>query len=284
MSAAPPPGIWPAELADTGVERGDLIGEGGFAWVFRARHPRHGQVAVKVWRQPLGHREEVKFRREWSLHRALAGNPHVVRMFEAVAPPRRRPWTVSELYECSLQDRLRDGPPIGRGEAFVLADDLLAGLAAVHRARHLHRDVKPANVLLRAGRAALGDLGILLPVGDSTLAPGAGTASFRAPELAPELVYGHPSYRSDVYSAAMTIRRLFDPVDPAAPRPLDALLERAASELTSERPVDAAQFRARLLSAGRLEGYDAGRPEGHDVEKPADPDDVRPWWRPRRSR
>jgi serine/threonine protein kinase len=273
VNDVPPPGVWPAELVKMGVERGDLIGEGGFAWVFRAQHPRHGPVAVKLWRQPLGHREEVKFRREWSLHRALASDPHIVRMFEAVAPPRRRPWTVSELYECSLQDRLRDGPPIGRRQAFALADDLLAGLAAVHRARHLHRDVKPANVLLRGGRAALGDLGILLPVGDWTLAPGAGTASFRAPELAPELVYGHPSYRSDVYSAAMTIRRLFDPADSTPPRPIDALLESASSELTSERPADAAQFRARLLSAGRMEGY--------DVEKPAEPEDDRPWWRPR---
>jgi serine/threonine protein kinase len=220
------------------------LGSGGSAEVFRARSrtsPWTG--ALKVWRQPLTEYQRDKFLAECRLQWSLSDHPHIVRLYWAEAPEGKPPWLATELYERSLADVLRSGARPGVHEAWTLAEDILAGLAAMHAEGHVHRDVKPANVLLKEGRAALADLGIAMRVDAHTSDPAAGTAAYTAPELAEG---AQPGYRSDVYSAAVTIAQIF-------PRPwppvLAELLTRAMSLNSPTRPADAGVFLDELRAA-----------------------------------
>jgi serine/threonine protein kinase len=219
------------------------VGDGASAVVYRARDARSGQVvALKLWRAPLDDDTRKYFLREVEALRALDGHPHVVRIKEAEAAPGARAWLTMELCEESLSGHLRRGP-VEREQAFRIADDVLSGLAAVHAAGHLHRDVKPQNVLLTGGRAKLGDLGLARTHHTATTTGASGSG----PYLAPELAHEPPSVRSDIYAAAVTIQALFGD----DPRPdVDRLLVRASSSRPSDRPPDAETFRRELRAAG----------------------------------
>lgn len=223
----------------------EKIGEGGSAEVFRARNLTFDvEVALKRWYRPPTPDEQRKFIDECRLHWRLSDHPNIVRLYWADATTGQRPWLATELYDESMAARIARGD-LSAHESWRIALDVLNGLAAVHRHGHLHRDVKPANVLLKGGRAALCDLGISMAAGGFTRYNAAGTDDY----VAPELVAGAaPSFRSDVYSAGRTIGALF-PV--RRPPQLDALLRRATSPDPGKRPADAAVFRAELNAAGR---------------------------------
>ncbi|WP_432838771.1 protein kinase domain-containing protein [Dactylosporangium sp. CA-092794] len=223
---------------------GEKLGEGGSAEVFRASNDVLGWTgALKRWRAPLTEDQRRKFLDECRLHWRLSDHPNIVRLYWADASPGEPAWLATELCETSLAARLREGHRPQPAEAWRLAADILAGLSAIHAERHLHRDVKPANVLLQGGRALLCDLGIAMAADGFTQDGAAGTAYFLAPELARG---GRPTYRSDVYSAAVTIRQLFGDTGPPA---LDGLLRRATSSDPGDRPADAAAFAAMLALA-----------------------------------
>lgn len=221
----------------------EVLGVGGCATVSRAVHITLGvPVALKVWDRAVGEDHRRRFLAECRLQWRLSDHPNIVRLHWAGSSS-DRPWTAMELYDTSLAEMVAKGP-LPLDMALDLAGDLLAGLAAVHGEEHLHRDVKPANVLIKDGRAALADLGIALGADEITRDCAAGTARF----LAPELTRGdRPGYRTDVYSAAMTIRAA---VGTEVPEWLDTLLTRATSFDPADRPADAAEFRARLLQGG----------------------------------
>jgi serine/threonine protein kinase len=244
-----------SRAGDPGAESGrtyrgftllNKIGEGNTAEVYRARNNTFGGlVALKRWRNQPTEDQRRKFLEECQLQWRLSGHANIVRLHWAEASPGQRPWLATELYEMSLADRLHLYPPPAVDEAYAIADDILAGLTAIHHEGHLHRDVKPANVLLKGGRAALGDLGIAMPATGVTVDAAAGTEFF----LAPELMRGEvPSYRSDVYSAAVTIRTMMPDLLSSA---VEALLTGALSFRPADRPVDALDFRRRLRDARR---------------------------------
>ncbi|MGL4174463.1 MAG: protein kinase domain-containing protein, partial [Dermatophilaceae bacterium] len=147
----------------------------------------------------------------------------------------------TELYGVSLAGRLRTGPP-AYAEACAIALDLLTGLAAVHARGLLHGDVTPSNVMLRAGRAALGDFGTAVFLADASTRAAGGTEQYLAPEVAAGAA---ATTRSDVFSAALTLRRLFDPLPPG----LEPVLTRAASYRAQDRPEDAAALLGRVREA-----------------------------------
>ncbi|MEU0558146.1 protein kinase [Dactylosporangium sp. NPDC006015] len=171
----------------------------------------------------------------------LAGHPNIIRLRAAAAPGAATMWLASDLCEESLAARLRRGD-VPVEEAFAIADDLLAGLGAIHGSGHLHRDIEPENVLLDGGRAKLCDLGVTAAVAAHTEHNLAGTG----PYLAPELAAGQPTVRSDIYAAALVIDALFAPHDLER---VNALLTRASSARPVDRPVDVAAFRAALAGS-----------------------------------
>jgi len=223
----------------------EKIGDGGSAEVFRARNLTFDiEVALKRWYRPPTADEQRKFIDECRLHWQLSDHPNIVRLYWADAATGQQPWLATELYDESLADRITRGD-LSSHESWRIAQDALNGLATIHRHGHLHRDVKPANVLLKAGRAAVCDLGISMAAGGFTRYNAAGTDDY----VAPELVAGSaPTFRSDVYSAGRTIGGLFPTRRPPL---LDALLRRATSPDPGKRPEDAVAFLTELNAAGR---------------------------------
>ena len=238
------PGDLPA-VPDDFVAIGPPIATGGSAVVWRARHRVTGtEVALKVWHHPLDSAEQrAQFDAESRLHQQLSGHPHIVRWLWAAAPADAPAWMATELHGAALSELTEESGPLTLSAGVVIGVDLLDGLAAVHAKGIVHRDVKPENVLVKDGRAALCDLGIAMHIDTLTGDTGAGTTAYLAPELLRRGSDRAPDFRSDVYSAARTIRSA---VGDDVPDSLDQLLTRAESQEPADRPADAADFRDRL--------------------------------------
>lgn len=197
------------------------LGSGGMGTVWRARDEvLHREVALKEVRPPdpaLTGPEAAATLRERVLReaRALArlSHPHVVTIHQIVdAGAGTHPWIVMELVPGeSLADRLQRGPLLPQ-EAAALGRQILAALRSAHAAGIHHRDVKPANILLRTDpgvpgppSAVLTDFGIAALQGSTAL-----TATgdlIGSPEyIAPERVRGrddHPA--SDLWSLGLVL-------------------------------------------------------------------------------
>jgi hypothetical protein len=276
-----PPSPSAAWLPDQFDAVGPPLGTGATAVVWPVRHRLDGrEFALKVWRRPLaGGADRDRFRREVRRYVALNDvSGHIVTYSWAdEGTSGDPPWIGMQRHGRSLHQVTEGGrPPLEIG--LVYGADLLAGLAAMHRNGMLHRDVKPANLVTDEGRAKLCDLGLALDSAASTQDGAAGTPRY----LAPELLDGHsvPSTRSDVYSAAQTIRDL---VGPDTPEPLAQLLTEAGSVNPHDRPADAGAFEERfrrsaralrialpapLPAARRTDGVEGAAPPGELVKTP----------------
>ncbi|MFD9333267.1 serine/threonine-protein kinase [Streptomyces sp. NPDC060028] len=195
------------------------LGSGGMGTVWRARDiALHREVALKEVRPPdpataaaqpaLADQLRARAVRE---ARALArlAHPHVVTIHHIVEPAdgaEGHPWIVMELVRGgSLYDRLASGPmPVA--EVLRLGLDVLSALRAAHAEGVLHRDVKPANVLLRPdGSAVLTDFGIAALHG-STALTSTGVLIGSPEYIAPERVRGEEGLAaSDLWSLGMLL-------------------------------------------------------------------------------
>ncbi|MFF8276436.1 serine/threonine-protein kinase [Streptomyces lateritius] len=181
----------------------DVLGEGGMGTVWRARDETLGRdVAVKEVRAPAGlpaadrRRLYARLEREaWAAARITHRN--VVTVYDVVTED-DRPWIVMELVPgLTLSEVLDAEGPMPPRRAALIGADVLAALRAAHEAGVLHRDVKPANVLLaNDGRAVLTDFGIAAVEGTSPLTMTGelvGSPEFLAPERALGRTPGPPS-------------------------------------------------------------------------------------------
>ncbi|MET8937197.1 serine/threonine-protein kinase [Streptomyces rubiginosohelvolus] len=196
------------------VER---LGSGGMGMVWRARDEAlHRDVALKEVRPPDPALAEYDPEGARTLRarvlreaRALArvDHPNVVTVHHIVDPGEDGyPWIVMELVAgSSLHDRLATGP-MEPADAAELGRGILSALRAAHTAGIQHRDVKPANVLLRPdGRPVLTDFGIAA-IRESTSLTMTGALIGSPDYIAPERIRGtegDPS--SDLWSLGMML-------------------------------------------------------------------------------
>lgn len=199
-----------------------LIAAGGMGAVYRAHDERLGRdVAVKVPSDAVAGDPAAgrRFRRE-AVSAARVHHPNVAVVHDA-GEHRGRSYMVMELVPGgTVADRLAAGRP-PRDVALGWIAQAAAGLDAAHAAGVVHRDVKPANLLLDAeGRVKVADFGIARVLGDrdATLtAAGAvvGTSGYASPEQA----QGRPvTPAADQYSLAAVAFELLTGERPFAPR------------------------------------------------------------------
>lgn len=204
-------------IVDGRFELESRLGGGGMGTVWRAQDLLlHRYVAVKEVRPPdidLAEYDpaaaEMLRQRVLREARALARveHPNVVTIHHIVdGGEGTYPWLVMELVQGgSLADRLARGP-MAPAEAARLGRGVLDALNAAHEAGVQHRDVKPANVLLRTdGRPVLTDFGIAA-IRDATALTATGSIIGTPDYMAPERVSGHSGGPSaDLWSLAMML-------------------------------------------------------------------------------
>ncbi|MEU7516768.1 serine/threonine-protein kinase [Streptomyces sp. NPDC042898] len=206
-----------SRVIDGRFELVERLGGGGMGTVWRARDlALHRDVALKEVRPPDPAMAEHDVEGARTLRarvlreaRALArvDHPGVVTIHHIVdAGEGTYPWLVMELVTGgSLQDRLDRGP-MTPTEAAVLGRRLLDALTAAHERDIEHRDVKPANVLLRPdGRPVLTDFGIAA-IRESTVLTASGSIIGSPDYMAPERIRGRSSGpAADLWSLGMLL-------------------------------------------------------------------------------
>ncbi len=242
------------------------IARGGMASVWAAEDGLLGRlVAVKVL---AGHIAEDpgarrRFDREARTAARVGGHPNVVTIYD-VGEHEGLPFIVMELFAGSVADRLGEGVPLPRAEALDWLAQAAAGLDHAHAEDVVHRDVKPANLLLdHRSRLAVADFGSARLVDESALTQ-AGVMLGTAAYLSPEQARGEPATAaSDRYALGivafelLTGRRPF--TGPTVPAQARAHLEAAVPASGLGPEVDDVLARAlakdpeaRYLTSGRF--------------------------------
>ncbi|MFD0904225.1 serine/threonine-protein kinase, partial [Actinomadura sediminis] len=244
-----------------------VLGEGAQGRVVLARHDATGlPAAIKYLAAGLaadpGFR--VRFRAEAELLRRLR-NPYVARLYGLVETGEGAAIVMEAVDGASLREVLAERGPLAPEAALVLLKGSLLGLAAAHDIGIVHRDYKPANVIVRGdGLSKLIDFGVAVDAGE---AGRSGTPVY----MAPEQWRDEPaSPATDVYAATcvffecVTGRRPYTAEDRAGlmgrhltapipvedvPEPLRPLVESGLAKDPWDRPHGAAAFVTELEAA-----------------------------------
>jgi serine/threonine-protein kinase len=302
-----PEGIVESDVVDTTVHD-PLVGQlldgryrvegriavGGMATVYRAVDTRLDRVlALKVMHPGLASDTGFveRFIREAKAVARLA-HPNVVGVYDQGAAGSYVYLAMEYVAGCTLRDVLRERGALQPRAALDILEPVLAALGAAHRAKLIHRDMKPENVLIGDdGRVKVADFGLVRAVDTqtSTTAAGAllGTVSYLAPE---QIEHGTVDERTDVYACGVLLyemltgqkpRRgstpmqvIFQHLNEPMPAPsaavpglapaLDGLVARAAARDPRERPLDAVDMLAEVRAVrARLAPEELDGPPGH---------------------
>ena len=236
-----------------------VIGSGGFGIVLKGYQSELNRyVAVKVLAPHLAHNAAARkrFAREAQAAAAVV-HPHVVAI-HAIDPSGKLPYLVMPLIAGeSLQERLDREGPLDVKEVLRIALQVSQGLAAAHAQGVVHRDVKPANILLERGvdRVMLTDFGLARAMDDAALTRStviAGTPQYMSPEQAQGDGIDH---RTDLFSLGSVIYTMCTGHPPFRAETLMGVLRRISDgsprevrEVNSDVPAWLAAIIAKLHS------------------------------------
>ncbi len=181
-----------------------MLGAGGQAVVYAAEQVRLGRVvALKVLRQPETGSTLASIAAFLEEARAAAAlsDPSLVQVYDLGVDQDRHFLSMELVAGGSLASHIRQKGPLAWRELEPLLDDVVTALTVAHDAGIVHRDVKPANILLtKDGRAKLADLGLARGFG------GEGDRKGTPAYMAPEQVRGEAAdARADIYALGCTI-------------------------------------------------------------------------------
>ena len=281
----------PQHLSDR-YEVGEILGFGGMSEVHLARDLRlHRDVAIKVLRADLARDPSfyLRFRRE-AQNAAALNHPAIVAVYdtgEAETTTGPLPYIVMEYVDgVTLRDIVHSEGPMPSQRAIEVIADACQALNFSHQHGIIHRDVKPANIMIsKAGAVKVMDFGIARALADAgnpvtQTAAVIGTAQYLSPEQARGVKV---DARSDVYSLGCVLYEMLtgeppfvgdspvavayqhvreDPVPPSerhsgiSPE-LDAVVLKALAKNPDNRYQTAAEMRADLVKVHSGETPDA---------------------------
>jgi serine/threonine-protein kinase len=190
----------------------DLLGEGSFAWVYRAYDQKFEQyVALKllkpIW---LGDPQAIaRFKQEARTARKLR-HPHIVDVYDVGDAGGQVYMTQLLVKGETLADRLaRD--PMAWDEVVKVVTDIALALDHAHSEGIIHRDIKPANILLGSdNKAYLGDFGLVRAVEGSASLSTSGSMIGTGHYMAPEIWDGKEATpATDVYALSCVVFEMF---------------------------------------------------------------------------
>ncbi len=214
----------PGDIIDEKYRIVRLIGEGGMGYVYEGLNlPIKRRVAIKVLNADVAASAEMKrrFEREAQVA-AKIGSPHICDVLDLGDLPGGESYLVMEFLEGEGMDTRIDRSPDGRvspQELTILTYQMLEGLAAMHEAGIIHRDVKPANAFIaRSSSAAnarevvkLLDFGISKFQNDEAAKHVTQTGALLGTPvyMSPEQARGERNvdHRSDIYSVGVILYR-----------------------------------------------------------------------------
>lgn len=271
----------PQHLSDR-YELGEILGFGGMSEVHLARDVRlHRDVAVKVLRADLARDPSfyLRFRRE-AQNAAALNHPSIVAVYdtgEAETPAGPLPYIVMEYVDgVTLRDIVHTDGPMPPRRAIEIIADACQALNFSHQNGIIHRDVKPANIMISTTNAVkVMDFGIARAIADSgnsvtQTAAVIGTAQYLSPEQARgdavdarsdvyslgcvlyEILTGEPPFTGDSPVAVAYQHVREDPVPPSQRHEgisadLDAVVLKALAKNPENRYQTAAEMRADLV-------------------------------------
>ena len=271
----------PQHLSDR-YELGEILGFGGMSEVHLARDVRlHRDVAVKVLRADLARDPSfyLRFRRE-AQNAAALNHPSIVAVYdtgEAETPTGPLPYIVMEYVDgVTLRDIVHTDGPLPPRRAIEIIADACQALNFSHQNGIIHRDVKPANIMISSTNAIkVMDFGIARAIADSgnsvtQTAAVIGTAQYLSPEQARgdsvdarsdvyslgcvlyEILTGEPPFTGDSPVAVAYQHVREDPLPPSKRHEgispdLDAVVLKALAKNPENRYQTAAEMRADLV-------------------------------------
>ncbi|MEE2851239.1 MAG: Stk1 family PASTA domain-containing Ser/Thr kinase [Actinomycetota bacterium] len=289
----------PQHLSDR-YELGEILGFGGMSEVHLARDVRlHRDVAVKVLRADLARDPSfyLRFRRE-AQNAAALNHPSIVAVYdtgEAETPTGPLPYIVMEYVDgVTLRDIVHTDGPLPPRRAIEIIADACQALNFSHQNGIIHRDVKPANIMISTTNAVkVMDFGIARAIADSgnsvtQTAAVIGTAQYLSPEQARgdavdarsdvyslgcvlyEILTGEPPFTGDSPVAVAYQHVREDPIPPSQRHEgisadLDAVVLKALAKNPDNRYQTAAEMRADLIRV-----HNGEKPEAPKVLTDAD--------------
>lgn len=262
---------------------GARLGVGGMANVYQATDLRHDRtVAIKVLQPELVHQfGSERFVREIRIISHL-NHPNIIGLIDSglTAPGElpALPYYVMEFVEGeSLRERIMREGPLPLEDSVRIAAEVADALHFAHQRGVVHRDVKPANILLQAGHAVVGDFGVARTQSVSGITDSSGGFAIGTPAyMSPEQWDGNPTdARSDIYGLGCVVYEMlcgvppFDgpsaqviaarhrtqpmppvrTVRPSVPVAVEQAIERALAKQPADRFQSVMEFRSQLVSA-----------------------------------
>ncbi|MGH6961551.1 MAG: serine/threonine-protein kinase [Dongiaceae bacterium] len=253
------------------------LGHGAMGTVYKAQDPKIGRtVAIKTISAVGMGPEMEQYRARFLIEAKSAGrltHPGIVAVHDVADDEAGRPCLVLEFVEGTTLDRLTADAPMPLPQALDIVAQIARALGYAHEQGIVHRDVKPANIMVTAsGQAKLSDFGIAKIEGTTLTIAGQilGTPAF----MSPEQCTGHGvDYRSDIFSLGAVLYTLVARTKPFPGETFTSVAYKVvhtdhvpARQLNPDLPAELDKIISRCLAKDPASRYPSATTVAEDLE------------------